>query len=130
MTKGEGSASMGDWLVAERIAGRTPAAEQSRVYPSLVTAAEVSVTLPFVIPSEAEGPAVHLFMPRQSSLRRDLRTPCKHDCVRGDDPLTFLHGDGLVGLNIWYNVLMAAGPHDGEPHSSAWVRLAQAEGHR
>jgi hypothetical protein len=32
--------------------------DQLQLCPSPVTAAEVSVTLPFVIPSEAEGPAV------------------------------------------------------------------------
>jgi hypothetical protein len=36
--------------------------DQLQLCPSPVTAAEVSVTLPFVIPSEAEGPAVRSFV--------------------------------------------------------------------
>jgi hypothetical protein len=35
-----------------------------RFCPSPLTAAEVSATLPFVIPSEAEGPAVRLSRPK------------------------------------------------------------------
>jgi hypothetical protein len=39
-------------------------ADHLRLCPSPVTAAEVSAALPFVIPSEAEGPAVRLSRPK------------------------------------------------------------------
>jgi hypothetical protein len=41
-------------------------ADNLRLCPSHVTVAKVTATLPFVIPSEAEGPAVRLSRPKTS----------------------------------------------------------------
>ena len=48
----------------------------------------------------------------------------KYDRMGGDDPLALLHGDGLIGRNVFNGVFVAARPLDGEPHSSPWVRFA------
>jgi hypothetical protein len=46
------------------------------------------------------------------------------DRVGGDDSFALLHGDGLIGRDVFYGVFVAAGPVDGEPHFSGWIGLA------
>jgi hypothetical protein len=46
------------------------------------------------------------------------------DRVGGDDSFALLHGDGLIGPYVFYGVFVAAGPVDGQPHFSGWIRFA------
>ena len=43
----------------------------------------------------------------------------------GNDAFSFLNRDELIGFDIGNEVFLAAGPHDGQAHRFAFLRLAQ-----
>src|SRR5450755_962973 len=47
-----------------------------------------------------------------------------------NDALSFLNRNELVGLDTRHEILLAAGPHDGQTHRLARLRFAQPEGER
>ncbi len=77
-----------------------------------------------VVPCSMGRVALHLQGKRtHPNLRLRL---LKYEGMRRNDSLTFLHGDGLIGLDVFDGVLLAAGPRNRKPHFSGWVGLPQA----
>src|ERR1700749_227370 len=100
----------------------------------MFSAAPTALT-PVPLAAKPRFPAHDLYRKRRSepvTLARCLRwgTSCKEDGVGYRNSLPFLYRDCLVGLNVWYNVLVPGGPQNSKAPSSALVRLAQHEGHR
>src|SRR6185437_435234 len=66
----------------------------------------------------------------RASASREKRSRLKNDRPGGDDALSLLHRDELVGFDFGNEVLLAAGPHDGQADRLALLRLAQTERER